>query len=69
LQQQPEWTSAKISEAMNASKEKWVTLKEPVPVIITYFTAWVSNDGLLNFREDIYGHDNKLAVRLFKNED
>jgi murein L,D-transpeptidase YcbB/YkuD len=69
LQQQPEWTSAKISEAMNASKEKWVTLKEPVPVIITYFTAWVSNDGLLNFREDIYGHDKKLAVRLFKNED
>ncbi len=67
LQQQPEWTSAKINEAMNASKEKWVTLQEPVPVIITYFTAWVNNDGLLNFREDIYGHDKKMAERLFNN--
>ena len=66
LQNQPEWTAGKINEAMNASKEKWVSLKEPVPVIITYFTSWISNDGLLNFREDIYGHDKKMAERLFE---
>ena len=66
LRNQPEWTPAKISEAMNASKEKWVTLKENTPVLITYFTCWVSNDGLLNFRDDIYGHDEKMAERLFE---
>ncbi len=38
LQNQPEWTAGKINEAMNSSKEKWVSLKEPVPVMITYFT-------------------------------
>ena len=65
LRNQPEWTSAKINEAMNANKEKWVTLKESVPVFISYFTAWVDGDGLLNFREDIYGHDKKMAERLF----
>jgi murein L,D-transpeptidase YcbB/YkuD len=36
-----------------------------VPVFISYFTAWVDNDGLLNFREDIYGHDKQMAERLF----
>ncbi len=65
LRNQPEWTTKKISEAMAVNKEKWVTLKDPVPVFISYFTAWVDNDGLLNFREDIYGHDKKMAERLF----
>jgi murein L,D-transpeptidase YcbB/YkuD len=66
LRNQPEWTTSTITQAMNASKEKWVTLNEGVPVLITYFTAWVSNDGLLNFREDIYGHDKRLALHLFE---
>jgi murein L,D-transpeptidase YcbB/YkuD len=65
LRNQPEWTSARINEAMNASKEKWVTLKVQVPVLITYFTAWVDMEGILNFREDIYGNDEKMAKRLF----
>ncbi len=65
LRHQPEWTTEKISEAMRTDKEKWVTLKDPVPVFISYFTAWVDNDGLLNFREDIYGHDKRMAERLF----
>ena len=42
---------------MSSSIEKWVTLKERVPVFISYFTAWVNSEGLLNFRQDIYGHD------------
>jgi len=55
-----------ISTAMNAGKEKYVTLKKPIPVFIGYFTAWVDRDGKLNFGDDIYGHDEKLAARLFK---
>jgi murein L,D-transpeptidase YcbB/YkuD len=54
LRNQPEWTSDRIDAAMNASKESWVTLKEPMPVLITYFTAWVDREGLLNFRKDIW---------------
>jgi len=59
------WTPTKIKEAMGLTKEKWVTLKEPVPVFISYFTSWVDENGLLNFREDIYGHDKKMASHLF----
>jgi murein L,D-transpeptidase YcbB/YkuD len=66
LRNQPEWTSVKIDAAMNVSKESWVTLKEPMPVLITYFTAWVDRDGLLNFRKDVYGNDKKTAQHLFE---
>jgi len=65
LRNQPEWTPEKISEAMNSGEEKYVKVKDPIPVIITYYTAWVDENGRLNFRQDIYGHDEKLAVKMF----
>ena len=51
---------------MNAGKEKYVTLKQTVPVFIGYFTAWVDSKGQLNFRDDVYGHDAKLAAKMFE---
>ncbi len=50
---------------MNNTTEKWVTLNKSIPVFISYFTAWVDNEGKLNFRDDIYGHDSEMAKRLF----
>lgn len=66
LSGKPEWSEDSITDAMNSGNEKWVALNEPVPVYITYFTAWVGDLGELNFREDIYGHDRKLARHLFE---
>jgi L,D-transpeptidase YcbB len=66
LRNQPEWTPEKISEAMNSGEEKFVKVKDPIPVIITYYTAWAGEDGKLHFREDIYDHDAKLAKKMFK---
>jgi len=59
------WTETKIDDAMNAGKEKYATIKDKVPVFIVYFTAFVDSDGRLNFRDDVYGHDQKLATSLF----
>ena len=67
LRSKPEWNSDKISEAMNSGKETFVSLKNPVPVIITYYTAWVDENGLLNFRDDIYKHDALLQKKMFLN--
>ena len=66
LQHQPEWTSEKINAAMHAGEEKWVPLKTTLPVFITYFTVWVDENNLLHFRDDIYGHDKKMAEHLFE---
>lgn len=65
LRNDPAWTDEKIDAAMNQTKENWVTLKTPVPVYITYFTAWVDARGNLNFRNDVYGHDKKMAAKMF----
>ncbi len=34
-----------------------VTLTRPLPVVFTYITAWVEDDGTVAFRPDIYGRD------------
>ena len=65
LRNQPEWTPEKINEAMNSGEEKYVKVKNPIAVVVTYYTAWVDENGRLNFREDIYGHDEKLAQKMF----
>ncbi len=65
LKNNPEWSPEKIKQAMNSGKEQTITLKEQVPVAISYLTAWVDKDGQVNFRQDIYGHDAKTASKMF----
>jgi len=65
LRNDPSWDDAKITKAMNAGKEKFVLVKQKLPVFIGYFTAWVDRNGKLNFRDDIYGHDKKMIAQLF----
>jgi len=67
LRNKPEWTPETIDSAMHLQEEKWVTLDNPVRVYIGYFTAWIDDAGKLNFRKDIYGHDEKMASKLFAN--
>jgi murein L,D-transpeptidase YcbB/YkuD len=69
LENDPEWTSEKIDEAMNSGKEQYVTLRKTVPVYIVYFTAFVDDKGKLNFREDIYHRDNQLRDMIFTKND
>ncbi len=66
LKDQPAWDDERIDSAMNQEKEEWVTLLSARPVYIVYFTAWVDQEGVLNFRDDIYGHDKRMADHLFK---
>lgn len=60
------WTEKKITEAMTKGVEKYVTLKNPVPVFIAYFTTWVDKEGKLNFRNDIYNRNTRLAKMILE---
>lgn len=70
LEGTPKWTPEKIDSALNRDdeekKEKYVRVKEPIPVLIIYYTAWADEQGDLQFREDIYGHDARLAQKMFR---
>jgi len=59
----PGWNKDRIDEVIASTKTTVVNLEEPLPVHITYMTAWV-DDGVVNFRGDIYGHDAKLLAAL-----
>jgi murein L,D-transpeptidase YcbB/YkuD len=67
LRDQKSWTPEKIDAAMNSGTEQFVKLTKRVPVLITYYTAWVDERGILNFRDDIYSHDARLAAKMFVN--
>lgn len=68
LRDEPAWTPDRIGEAMFRERETTVRLKQGRPVRIVYFTAWVDGEGRLNFRDDVYGHDERLARELFIEE-
>ncbi|MBC7935111.1 MAG: L,D-transpeptidase family protein [Rhizobacter sp.] len=65
LKDQSAWSDDKIDAAMNSGEEKYVKLQKAIPVLITYYTAWVDANGLLHFAEDIYGHDKDVAEKMF----
>jgi murein L,D-transpeptidase YcbB/YkuD len=65
LKDQQEWTLERIDQAMNSGQEQYVKVKNPVAVLITYYTAWVDDKGVLNFRDDIYKHDANLLKKMF----
>ena len=65
LRNDSNWPTDKIVDAMNQTTEKPVKLKDPVPVFIIYYTAWVNENGELNFRDDVYKHDHEVMQKMF----
>lgn len=66
LRRDSTWTPERMTAAMLGGKETLVPLTERPPVRIVYFTAWADREGRLNFRDDVYGHDQRLAAELFR---
>lgn len=64
LKDQKDWRMETIDKAMNSDQTQTVFLTIPYPVHIEYRTAWVDDNGLVNFREDIYGHDKRQLAQL-----
>ncbi|EKD76906.1 MAG: Peptidoglycan-binding protein [uncultured bacterium] len=43
-----------VNQYLGLGDTKFVQLKNPMPIHITYITAWVDKNGYVHFREDIY---------------
>ena len=59
-----EWTEESIREAIVAGHNRSINLKNPLPVYILYWTAFVDTEGRTNFRAEIYGNDEALRTAL-----
>lgn len=65
LRDTPGWNRQAIEATIASGENTVIELSTPVPVYFTYFTAWASEDGVVQFRDDIYQRDgvDELALR------
>ena len=50
----------KLGYSYKTKKNTWITLKKKIPVFVEYHTVWVDDNGIVQFRNDIYGYEKKL---------
>ncbi len=58
------WNDGKIDQQLHSNRSRMVNLEKSVALNIGYWTAWVDESGRINFRDDIYGRDLRLAREL-----
>jgi L,D-transpeptidase YcbB len=66
LDENPGWDMDRVRAAMNGAPNQQVNLAHPIPVFILYGTVVVTEDGIVHFYDDIYGHDAALEKVLAK---
>jgi L,D-transpeptidase YcbB len=64
LKDDPRWNQEKLRKTLDTMKEQSIRLPSPVPVHLLYWTVFVDKDGVVQFRNDIYGRDVRLAKAL-----
>ncbi len=57
LRDTPEWPQYKIDEQYRNGERVDARLAKPVQLYWTYITAWAAEEGVVQFRNDIYNHD------------
>ncbi len=60
------WNLGTIAAAIARQETLTVTLPRPIPIYMLYFTAWVDSEGNVQFRDDVYKRNMKLA-QAFEN--
>lgn len=61
LQRLDGWSEERLRSEIETLRHQTLRLPEPIPVYVLYLTSWVDDDGLVHFREDVYGRDRVLA--------
>jgi L,D-transpeptidase YcbB len=60
MEDMPGWNRAAIDAGISTGVLKVVNLPRKMPVAWVYLTGWVTRDGTVQFREDVYKHDEGL---------
>ncbi len=64
LRDDPDWNREKILAAEADPTTKVIPLRNPISVHLLYWTAWLADDGRVQFRGDIYRRDEALYAAL-----
>ncbi|BCH25715.1 amidase [Mesorhizobium sp. L-8-3] len=57
LRDTPGWSRQHFEQTIKSGESVPVAISDPVPVYFTYVSAWSTGDGVVHFRDDIYGRD------------
>ena len=60
----PAWSRERIDAILQKGTNRSVALDKPLPVHLVYQTAWVGEQGEIEFRNDIYGRDKRIAEEM-----
>jgi murein L,D-transpeptidase YcbB/YkuD len=58
----PGWGRREIDAGIAKGERTDIRLAQKVPVAWVYLTGWATRDGVIHFRDDVYGHDEKPAL-------
>ncbi|MGL4395996.1 MAG: L,D-transpeptidase family protein [Hyphomicrobium sp.] len=59
------WDKAKVAELIRSGPlNNEVQIDKRIPIHLTYFTAWISDDGKQRAFGDIYGHERRITQAL-----
>jgi len=56
----PGWSRAAIDAGIASGQTRVIDLPHKIPVAWVYLTGWVTRDGTVQFRDDVYKHDEAL---------
>ncbi|MEQ1653708.1 MAG: L,D-transpeptidase family protein [Hyphomicrobium sp.] len=62
LADQPGWNKDRVAKMKETGERLDVRLKKPVQLHFVYVTAWATEDGIVQFRRDLYQRDGVGAV-------
>jgi murein L,D-transpeptidase YcbB/YkuD len=62
IQDDPSWNRTRVEDVVKGGKTTYVKLVRPIPLHIVYMTAWVDEQGIANFRNDIYKRDPSIGI-------
>ncbi len=59
------WNEGRVASLVkNGPRNNHVNIESKIPVHITYFTAWVDDDGKVKTWPDVYGHEKRIQMGL-----
>ncbi|MGV1917959.1 murein L,D-transpeptidase [uncultured Agrobacterium sp.] len=64
LRDTPGWSRQEIERVIASRVNTPIKLSTEIPVYFVYITAWSAKDGVVQFRDDIYGNDGNAELAL-----
>ena len=64
LRDTPDWDRRQIETMIQTQEDVHIPVANPVPVYFVYLSSWSTGDGVVHFRDDIYGMDGAEELQI-----